>query len=78
MKLYTAVARWVTPHDHRVLRETSFELDFRDAFWHVYRLQIEELEFVGEGHYEYHIEILGEAGWGEMSRNSLFVRNDFT
>lgn len=76
MKLYTAVARWLAPKDQRVLRETGFELDFREAFRYVYRLQIGELDFVGEGHYEYHVEILGDAGWGEISRNSLFITND--
>ncbi len=76
MKLYTAHARWLAPNDHRVLRETSFELDFRQAFRYVYRLQIGELDFVGEGQYEYHIEILSDAGWGEISRNSLFITND--
>lgn len=75
MKLYTAIARWLAPKDHRVLRETSFELDFREAFRYVYRLQIGELDFVGEGHYEYHIEIAGDGGWGEISRNSLFINN---
>lgn len=78
MKLYTALARWLALNDHRVLRETSFELDFREAFRYVYRLQIGELDFVGEGHYEYHIEILGDTGWGEISRNSLFITNDVT
>ncbi len=78
MKLYDAVARWLAPKDHRVLRETSFELNFREAFRQVYRLEIEELDFVGEGHYEYHVEILGDAGWGEISRNSLFITNDVT
>lgn len=73
MKVYTAVARWLAPNDQRVLRETRFELDFRQAFRHVYRLQIRELEFVGEGQYEYHIEVQGDAGWGEISRNSLFL-----
>ncbi len=76
MKLYTAIVRWVAPKDHRVLRETSFELDFREAFRYVYRLEIGELDFVGEGHYEYHVEVLGDAGWGEISRNSLFVTNN--
>jgi len=75
MKLYSAVARWLAPRDHRVLRETGFELDFREAFRQIYRLQIEELDFVGAGHYEYHVEILGDAGWGEISRNSLFITN---
>ncbi len=78
MKLYTAVARWLAPNDDLVLRETRFELDFREAFRYVYRLQVDELDFVGEGHYEYHIEVLGDAGWGEISRNSLFIRNDVT
>ncbi len=78
MKLYTAIARWLAPNDHRVLRATSFELDFREAFRYVYRLQIRELDFVGDGHYEYHVEILGDAGWGEISRNSLFITNHVT
>lgn len=78
MKLYTAVARWLAPKDQGVLRETGFELDFREAFRYVYRLQIGELDFVGEGQYEYHIEVLGDAGWGEISRNSLFITNDVT
>ena len=73
MKVYTAIARWLAPNDQRVLRETSFELDFRQAFRYVYRLQIRELEFVGDGQYEYHIEVQGDVGWGEISRNSLFL-----
>lgn len=78
MKLYTATARWLAPNDHRVLRETRFDLDFREAFRYVYRLQIGEIDFVGEGHYEYHIEITGDAGWGEISRSSLFITNAIT
>lgn len=75
MRIYRAIARWLAPNDQRVLRETRFEIDFRKTFRYVYRLKIEELDFVGEGQYEYHIEILGDAGWGEISRNSLFITN---
>ena len=57
-----------------------------DVFWRVvelpgnwwYRARNRELDFVGDGHYEYHVEILGDAGWGEISRNSLFITNHVT
>jgi len=75
-RIYPAVARWLAPHDNQVLRETRFELDFRNDARFMYRLQIVELDIVGVGHYEYHVEIMNDSGWGEIARNNLFITND--
>ena len=75
-RVYPAVARWIAPNDSQILRETKFEIDFGNEDRFMYRLQIMELDFVGVGHYEYHIETLDDTGWGELTRNNLFITND--
>lgn len=75
-RVYRATARWLAPGGETELRETSMELDFRQSARFIHQLRLVELDFVGPGHYEYHIEVPGIADWGILSRNSFFVENE--
>ena len=74
-KVYPAVARWLWAADNEILRETEFELGFRRRMSVRTFLEITELDFVGEGQYEYHIAVQEFGEWEVKSWNIMLVSN---
>ena len=70
---YPAILRIVAPEDNQILEEWHFSIDFLHTDFRLAIFQIEELTFVGDGLYEFHIEVLEYGEWNIISRNSLYV-----
>ncbi|MYD10227.1 MAG: hypothetical protein F4X02_09305 [Chloroflexi bacterium] len=70
---YPATLRIVAPEDNRILEEWQFSIDFLLADFRLAIFNIDELTFVGDGLYEFHIEVLEYGEWIIMSRNSIYV-----
>lgn len=72
---YPAVLRIVAPEDNQVLEEWQFAIDFLQSDSRLVVFQLDELIFVGDGRYEFHVEVLEFGEWNILSRNSLFLGN---
>jgi len=72
---YPAILRIVAPEDNQILEEWHFSIDFLHTDFRLAIFHIDELTFVGDGLYEFHIEVLEYGEWNIMSRNSLYVSN---
>ena len=70
---YPAILRIVAPEDNQILEEWHFSIDFLQTDFRLAIFHITELTFVGDGLYEFHIEVLEYGEWNIMSRNSLYV-----
>jgi len=75
-KVYPAVARWLWAADNEILRQTEFELDFRRRRSIRTFFEITELDFLGEGQYEYHIAVQEFGEWEVKSWNIVLVANN--
>ena len=72
LKLYPAILRIVAPEDNQILEEWRFSIDFLQTYFRLAIFHINELTFVGNGLYKFHIEVLEYGEWIIMSRNSLY------
>lgn len=72
---YPAVLRIVAPEDNQMLEEWHFAIDFMQSDSRLVVFQLEELTFVGDGRYEFHVEVLEFGEWNILSRNALFLGN---
>ena len=72
---FPAVLRVVAPEDNQMLEEWQFAIDFSQSDSRLVVFQIDELTFVGDGRYEFHVEVLEFGEWSILSRNSLYVSN---
>ena len=72
-KRYPAVLRVLAPEDNQILDEWSFAIDLFQSESRLSVFSLRELMFVGDGLYEFHVEVLEYGEWNIMSRNSLFV-----
>ena len=70
---YPAVLRIVAPGDNQILDEWSFAIDLMQTNSRLAVFQVSELMFVGDGMYEFHIEVLEFGEWNILSRNGLYV-----
>lgn len=70
---YPAVLRMLSPDDNQTLAEWHFGIDFMLSDSRITEFQLDELEFVGAGLYEIHIEVLDFGEWHLVSRNSIYV-----
>ncbi len=70
---YPAVLRILSPDDNQTLAEWHFGIDFMLSDGRFTRFQLDELEFVGAGLYELHIEVLEFGEWNLLSRNGILV-----
>ena len=75
---YPAVMRVLAPDDNRILAEWHFAIDLLFSSSSLTVFHISELEFVGTGLYEFHIEVLEYGEWNILTRNSLYVRNSLS
>ncbi|MDE2819585.1 MAG: hypothetical protein OXN94_18310 [Chloroflexota bacterium] len=75
-KRYPAVLRILAPGDNEILAEWHFAIDLLQSDSSLSAFQIAELEFVGNGFYEFHIEVLEFGEWHIQTRNSLYIRNN--
>lgn len=72
---YPATLRIVAPEDNHILEEWRFSIDFFQSNSRLVVFQLDELTFVGNGLYEFHVEVLEYGEWNIISRNSLYVSN---
>ncbi len=72
---YPAVLRLLAPGDNTILEEWSFSIDFFRSESALAVFGLSELMYVGDGLYEFHIEVLEYGEWNILSRNGLPVRN---
>ncbi len=72
---YPAVLRVLAPEDNQILDEWNFAIDLFQSDSSLAVFHVRELMFVGDGLYEFHIEVLEYGEWNIMSRNSLYVSN---
>ncbi len=70
---FPAALRIVSADDHQTLAEWRFGIDFLLSESHLMQFQLNELDFVGAGLYEIHIEVLEFGEWNLLSRNSIYV-----
>ena len=70
---YPAVMRVLAPEDNQILAEWHFAIDFMWSSSSLTAFQFSELTFVGDGLYEFHIEVQQFGEWNIMSRNSLYL-----
>ena len=72
---YPALLRILAPEDNQILAEWNFAVDFFQSDSSLAVFGVEELTYVGDGLYEFHIEVLEFGEWNIRSRNSLYVSN---
>ncbi len=70
---YPAVLRVLAPEDSQILTEWHFAIDFLYSASSLVVFRFHELTFVGEGLYEFHIEVPQFGEWTIMSQNSLYL-----
>ena len=70
---YPAVLRILSPEDNQTLAEWHFGIDFMLTDSRLTKFQLDELDFVGTGLYEIHIEVMEFGEWNLLSRNSIYV-----
>lgn len=73
LERYPAILRILAPEDNQILEEWHFSIDFFQSNSRLVVFQLEELTFVGDGLYEFHVEALEYGEWSIISRNSLYV-----
>ena len=74
--IYSAVLRVLAPGDNVILAEWNFAIDLLISDSSLTGFQVRDLEFVGDGRYEFHIEVLEFGEWNIVSRNSLYIREE--
>ena len=72
-KIYPAVIRVLAPGDNMILAEWKFAIDLLLSDSSLTGFHVRDLEFVGDGLYEFHIEVLEFGEWNILSRNSLYI-----
>lgn len=72
-KIYPAVLRVLAPGDNVILAEWDFAIDLLLSDSSLTGFQVRDLEFIGDGLYEFHIEVLEFGEWNLVSRNSLYI-----
>ncbi len=70
---YPAVLRVLAPEDNHILAEWHFAIDFMHSTSSLTVFHLRELMFVGDGLYEFHIEVPQFGEWNIMSQNSLYL-----
>ena len=75
MPRYPAVLRVLAPDDNQILEEWSFAFDFLWNSSSLLVFRFHELMFVGEGLYEFHIDVQEFGEWVILAKNSLNVRD---
>lgn len=70
---YPAVLRVLAPDDNQILEEWSFAFDFLQSASRLLVFRFRELMFVGDGPYEFHVEVPEFGEWVIKSRNSLYI-----
>lgn len=72
--IYPAVLRVLAPGDNVILTEWNFAIDLLLSDSSLTVFQVRDLEFVGDGLYKFHIEVLEFGEWNIVSRNILYIR----
>lgn len=72
-KIYPALLRVLAPGDNTILAEWNFAIDLLQSHGRLTGFEVRDLEFVGDGLYEFHIEVLKFGEWNILSRNSLYI-----
>lgn len=72
-RVHSATVQMLAPGGEQVLWSKDVELDFRQQSSHLMVLIMQDLQFVGEGTYEYHVVIEEFAAIGEWGRACLTI-----
>ena len=75
-KRYPAILRVLAPGDNQILDEWSFAIDFLLSSNSVTVFAFTDMMFVGDGLYEFHIEVPEFGEWTIMSRSALYINEE--
>ena len=70
---YSAVLRILAPGDNHELLSLDFDIDLSELPNKLVTINFAELLFVGNGLYEFHVEVIGFGSWEVTSQNSVYI-----